>query len=315
MKRQSESKAKRKQSASRQDSQEQSRSRSPYGQVQEYNTNPIANAEPPWALPIPAVEGSAPWEIMPSPTAGASGGSGVSPGFSFPSPASMSSPFGRPYSPNGPATYSPNGRSYSLSSDAGLDDVWKILFPSDSNSATSLGSIIPMPLFTTPAPTAGPSLDIPHQGYLHYYLNNVLPLQFRFTGSLSVGHLVAPLAVSRGDVLTSVASLAALHLSIKRNKHTSSRAFLRMVETSNSLDDDAMVAVTSQRDSLERLRFTSASDFTAEDVILSAMFACSFSTFLGGTSKEWREILALTQRCLSAALALSPELSGGVSHG
>jgi hypothetical protein len=188
--------------------------------------------------------------------------------------------------------------------DPELDDVWRLLFGQPEHTQWQ-GQIVSS---FTPAPSAGPSTSLPNQNYLHHYLNVVLPLQYRFTGSLSIGELVAPLAIAKTEVLTSVSSLAALHMSVKRNKAIDPTTFL----TALSLpDDDALVAVSAHQDSIERLRFISSSDFTAEDIILSAMFAVSYLTFMGGTSKEWKEVLAISQRCLSAALASSPELTGG----
>ena len=191
------------------------------------------------------------------------------------------------------ATVHPFSAPLNFITDPDLGDVWRILF----------GQQQPY----VPQPTAGPSTLIPGQNYLHHYLNVVMPLQYRFTGSMSIGDLVAPLAMSRSEVLTSVSSLAALHLSVKRNRTIDPTAFFETL----GVDNDALVAVTSHRDAIERLRFISSSDFTAEDIIVSAMFAVSYHTFMGGTSKEWKEVLAISQRCLSAALASSPELTGG----
>ena len=188
--------------------------------------------------------------------------------------------------------------------DPELDDVWRMLFgqPEQTQWQDQIVNAF------TPGPSAGPSTSQPNQNYLHHYLNVVLPLQYRFTGSLSIGELVAPLAIAKTEVLTSVSSLAALHMSVKRNKAIDPTTFLNALSLP---DDDAMVAVSAHQDSIERLRFISSSDFTAEDIILSAMFAVSYHTFMGGTSKEWKEVLAISQRCLSAALASSPELTGG----
>jgi len=189
-----------------------------------------------------------------------------------------------------------------LNLDSELDEVWRLLFGQiDQNQW-------PNQWFSFPAPSAGPTMTFPNQNYLHHYLKVVLPLQYRFTGSLSIGELVAPLAMAKTEVLTSVSSLAALHMSVKRNRAADPTTFVAVL---GSTDDDARIAISSHRASIERLRFISSSDFTAEDVILSAMFAVSYHTFMGGTSKEWKELLAISQRCLSAALAGSPELIGG----
>jgi hypothetical protein len=186
--------------------------------------------------------------------------------------------------------------------DPDLDAVWRLLFSQPN------GTQWQNPWFSTPSPSAGLTASLPNHNYLHHYLNVVLPLQYRFKGSLSIGELVAPLAQAKAEVLTSVSSLAALHMSVKRNRAVDPTRFVTAL---GETDDDARVAIASHRDSIERLRFISSDDFTSEDIILSAMFAVSYQTFMGGTSKEWKEVLAISQRCLSAALAGSPELTGG----
>lgn len=204
------------------------------------------------------------------------------------------------------ATSPPFMTSPPFNLDPELDDVWRILFGSTDQNQwqnTLFDSL-------TPGPSAGLTTSLPNQNYLHHYLNVVLPLQYRFTGSLTIGEIVAPLAMAKTEVLTSVSSLAALHMSVKRNKAIDPNTFIAAL---SQPDNDAVVAVSSHQNSMERLRFISSCDFTAEDIILSAMFAVSYLTFMGGTSKEWREVLAISQRCLSTALASSPELAGGRS--
>jgi len=116
--------------------------------------------------------------------------------------------------------------------------------------------------------------------------------------------------LAKTEVLTSVSSLAALHMSVKRNKAVTPTTFVTAL---GDADEDARVAIVSHENSIERLRFISSNDFTSEDIILSAMFAVSYHTFMGGTSKGWKEVLAISQRCLSAALAGSPKLTGGIA--
>ena len=182
--------------------------------------------------------------------------------------------------------------------DPDLDDIWNTLFGNYSHYPTSHS--------LTPQPTAGPSTIIPGQQYLHHYVNAVMPLQYRFTGSLSVGSLVVPLAMSRKEVLTSVTALAALHLSVRRSKCPEPPT---LVSTSSALQDVAL-AISTHQDSIQRLRCMSSSDCIAENIVVCAMFAVSYHTFMGGTSKGWQEVLAISQRCLSTALASSPELFG-----
>lgn len=201
------------------------------------------------------------------------------------------------------ATVPPYNAPFNFINDPELDDVWRLLFGQDQPASTPFDPFNPF----IPDPSAGLAITVPGQNYLHHYLNVVMPLQYRFTGSMSIGDLVAPLAMARHEVLTSVSSLAALHMSVKRNKTVDPTAFLA------ALDNDGIVAINSHQETIERLRFISSTDFTAEDIIVSAMFAVSYHTFMGGTSKEWKEVLAISQRCLSAALASSPELTGGRS--
>ncbi|WWC59322.1 uncharacterized protein I303_101874 [Kwoniella dejecticola CBS 10117] len=233
------------------------------------------------------------------------------------------------------------------------------------------------PIFQMPSPTSGisnglsplgTSTSSPNLAYLHHYLNVVLPLQYRIMGiSISMGDFVAPLALQRNEVLTSVSSLAALHMVAQRTKrrpHNLSRLTVfdaystssisniskrdkksqatlieiereilnetstndpnTMVETSddddaeddddNDDDDDAdaRVASISHQRTMERLRFISPQDLTAEEIIVSVLFAVSYHLFCGGTSKHLKELLPISQRCLSAALYSSPELA--ISH-
>jgi hypothetical protein len=120
--------------------------------------------------------------------------------------------------------------------------------------------------------------------------------------------------MTRKEVLTSAASLAALHLVAQRtqkplNLPTSWTAADEAIDDGTG-DNDTLIAKSAHRRSIERLRFISSEDLTSEDVIVSALFAISFHLFSGGTSREWREVMMTSQRCLSAALSASPELSG-----
>lgn len=76
-------------------------------------------------------------------------------------------------------------------------------------------------------------------------------------------------------------------------------------------DDDTRMAVSAHQKAVERLRFLSPQDLTAEGVIVSALFAISYHLFSGGTSKQLKEMILINQRCLSAALSSSPEFSEG----
>ena len=233
----------------------------------------------------------------------------------------------------------PSTQAMGQQPDPALDEIWKILFgapPSDFSapafppipSPLSMSVDMsnpplypPFPLSTSPppaltVPTPGPEMSIQHVdmspvpdlGYLHHYLNVVLPLQYRFVFK-SMGDLVTPLAMAHSHVLNSVSSLAALHLAAQR----SSTNIFPLSDTddngSTQADLDAVVAKSSHRDSLQRLRYLSSKDLTSEDVIVSALFAISFHLFQGGTSKEWTDVLETAQRCLEAALASSPEVT------
>lgn len=196
----------------------------------------------------------------------------------------------------------------------------------------------PSPFFALPSPFADLGLTPPPPpaqrnpkdlSYLNHYLKVVLPMQYRIMGiSVLMGDFVAPLALYHPEVLASVSSLAALHLVSQRTKHrnrifptdpsinspsimtTGSGAFrVGSASLTEIGDDEAIVATAAHQRSIERLRFLSPQELTAGDVIISVLFAISYHLFSGGTSKHLKEMLAISQRCLSAALASSPELS------
>lgn len=211
--------------------------------------------------------------------------------------------------------------------DATFEDVWRILFgdntgftptPTPAPMQVPQGYIEPdpttdLPLLSVFSPSVYGAADNRHVEYLHHYLNVVLPLQYRF-GSRQLTDLIGPLAMTRKEVLTSAASLAALHLVAQRthkplNLPTSWTAADEAIDDGTG-DHDTLIAKSTHRRSIERLRFLSSEDLTSEDTIVSALFAISFHLFSGGTSREWREVMLTSQRCLSAALSASPELSG-----
>ncbi|WVQ83381.1 hypothetical protein IAT38_005522 [Cryptococcus sp. DSM 104549] len=238
-----------------------------------------------------------------------------------------------------------NAFANTAESEGELDDLWTSLF--GQTYPASWGSIPsqPLPVVTTPPgqspayfaalnspsipislspPMPSPTSDL---NYLHHYLKVVLPLQYRVMGiSILMADFVAPLAISRPEVLASVSSLAALHLVSQRTKNrnrlhspgpstnqsiitTASGSFrVGSASISEIGDDEALVATTAHQRSIERLQFLSPQDLTTEEVILSVLFAISYHLFSGGTSKHIREMLSISQRCLSAALASSPEL-------
>ncbi|ORX36937.1 fungal-specific transcription factor domain-domain-containing protein [Kockovaella imperatae] len=215
----------------------------------------------------------------------------------------------------------------SQSADAAIQDMWKILFGPDtpppplpasspihqapppathSELTFPLTIFRPMPAASVAPLMAASSSEIPDLGYLHHYLNVVLPLQYRFAFK-SMAELVTPLAMSNPQVMSSTSSLAALHLSAQR---TNTPFTMLTSETDASFNDvDAIVALTSHKDATDRLNFLSSSDLTSEDVIVSALFAISFHLFCGGTSREWVDVLATARRCLASALASSPEVT------
>lgn len=213
--------------------------------------------------------------------------------------------------------------------DATFEDLWKTLFGDLSGFSPTPATPPPQIHLQQPDPTADLTLlsvfspsqigaaDNRHVGYLHHYLNVVLPLQYRL-GSRQLTDLIGPLAMTRNEVLKSAASLAALHLVAQRTKKPLSLPSSwndgpdsdPTLETVEDADDDTMIARSAHRQSIERLRFLTSDDLTSEDVIVSALFAISFHLFSGGTSREWKEVMATSQRCLSAALNGSPEITG-----
>ncbi|WRT64835.1 uncharacterized protein IL334_001771 [Kwoniella shivajii] len=238
---------------------------------------------------------------------------------------------------NGPVDLGALIPSIPSMNDMSMDALWGILFgpqpPPEMNNTTE-NTTNPIthdtPLFTLPSPSPGLSPDTtPNIVYLHHYLNVVLPIQYRIMGiSISMGDFVAPLALQRTEVLTSVSSLAALHMVAQRTKRRPRNMSPIMPRISlfneyegsatlTNIDDDedadAKVAAASHHKTMERLRFISPQDLTAEEIIVSVLFAVSYHLFCGGTSKHLKELLAILQRCLSAALYSSPELQGDAS--
>jgi len=199
-----------------------------------------------------------------------------------------------------------------------VDDMWNTLFNQGASSAA------PSPTILSPDPYNLPATNIfdvsdgsPHMAYLHHYLNVVMPLQFRTAKSAAIGELVLPLAFQRSEILTSISSLAALHLAQKRTGNfTDNTATIPaggLFPAYISSDTDAVVARSSHRDSIERLRHVTAENLTAEDVIFPSLFAVSYYLFMGGTSTQWKEVIGMCQKCLFAALAASPDLTGEFS--
>lgn len=204
---------------------------------------------------------------------------------------------------------------------ADLDEMWKMLFssrpPSVQPSPTVLSPDPFPPLPEINALTSVPDNALSSMGYIHHYLNVVLPLQFRMGKSMAIGALVAPLAFQKSEVLTSISSLAALHLSSQRNGTLGTEVPLTPYHTAFPTnvtgDTDAIIARTAHRDVIDRLRFISSENLASEDVIVPALFAVSYYLFMGGTSSQWREVIAMVQKCLFAALAASPDLTGEYS--
>lgn len=202
--------------------------------------------------------------------------------------------------------------------DPELDEMWNTLFASPPPPQPSPTVFSPSPypalpdvgMFNTPGAS-------PNFAYLHHYLNVVMPLQFRTAKSLAIGEMVVPLAFQRSEILTSISSLSALHLASKRTGLLTSDKPKSPSDTlfpgNTPSDTDALIARSAHRDSVERLRFVSSENLAAEDVIFPALFAVSYYLFMGGTSAQWREVIAMCQKCLFAALAASPDLTGEYS--
>ncbi|WVW78542.1 hypothetical protein I302_100497 [Kwoniella bestiolae CBS 10118] len=191
--------------------------------------------------------------------------------------------------------------------------------PPNPNDNTSL-----TPYFCIPTSIPSP-LPTPYLTYLHHYLNVVLPLQYRIIGiTITMGDFVGSLALRCDEVLTSVSSLAALHMVAQRTKTNlghggvslDSKDKFTLLDVDDTEkddndqdeDEDTTVAITSHRKTLERLRFISSKDLIAEEIIISVLFAVSYNVFCGGTSKNLNDLVDISRRCLSAALYSSPEL-------
>lgn len=169
-----------------------------------------------------------------------------------------------------------------------------------SSSSTAVATHAPVPL--------GPELDFK---YLHHYLTIVLPLQYRFKIK-AMSECIAPLAMSDPEIFKSASCLAALHWSASKY-----RCLPSLPESPEGMsgDTEAIIAQTMHKNNLDRLRVTTSEKLTDEAVILPALFALSYYLFLGGTSHEWADILALARRCLAAAFAASPEVTGIAPNG
>ena len=202
--------------------------------------------------------------------------------------------------------------SDALFDDPELDEVWQMIFgggpfrPSPATSAASPTLLNPSALPTLPENTflETPS-SAPLMGYLHHYLTNIMPLQFRTARSLSIGEMVGPLAFQFTDILTSVTSLAALHLAQKRAPMPCANGGVDQI-----FEESAVLAVSAHQDSLNRLRYVPRDDLAAEHVIVPALFAVSYYLFKGGISPRWGEPMRVAHTCLAAAFAASPELTG-----
>jgi hypothetical protein len=217
----------------------------------------------------------------------------------------------------------------------GIDDMWKMIFSNNDAASSALFSSMtnqspphePSPTVLSPDPfppfpqnnilTTVPDTALSNMGYIHHFLNFVLPLQFRSANSLAIGAIVAPLAFQKSEILTSISSLAALHLASQRNGDLGTLApvitFGQTLPSNVAGDTDAIIARTAHRDVIDRLRFISSENLASEDVIVPALFAVSYYLFMGGTSSQWREVTAVVQKCLFAALAASPDLTGDYS--
>ena len=206
----------------------------------------------------------------------------------------------------------------SASNSTETDDIWTSLFQ------TTNPHINPSPTILSPNPYSLPATQVfdpsdgsPHMAYLYHYLNVVMPLQFRATKSAAIGQLVLPLAFERSEILTSISSLAALHLAQERTgrftDNTHSRALSDLYPGFVPSDADTVVALSSHRNSIENLRHVTKENLTAEVVVFPALFAVSYYLFMGGTSAQWREVIDMCQKSLFAVFAASPDLTGDFS--
>ncbi|WVR04577.1 hypothetical protein IAU60_001585 [Kwoniella sp. DSM 27419] len=207
---------------------------------------------------------------------------------------------------------------------SGMDAIWSMFMGGQvaSSRPRSSNSSPISPFLTIPSPSTGLSPPAPaNMQYLHYFITVVLPIQYRVTAaSNSMANMIAPLALSRNEVSHSVSALAALHKFAKRTKKRAvplSPRFTAFSPATGKLDcdidgdADAQVATTSHQKTMDRLRFISPQDLTAEEIIVAVLFAISYHLFSGGTSKHLNELVATLRRCLSAALLTSPELFPG----
>ncbi|WWC91955.1 uncharacterized protein L201_006907 [Kwoniella dendrophila CBS 6074] len=111
----------------------------------------------------------------------------------------------------------------------------KLQLQSESTTSTVITNpspLTPKSLRTNPNST---------QMYFNHYLDIILPLQFRFI-EYSTLNFLAPLALNDGNVMNSLNCLAALHLSIHKNKNKSKK----LENRGKDIDTDARINDRSQ---------------------------------------------------------------------
>ncbi|WVQ66777.1 uncharacterized protein L199_004968 [Kwoniella botswanensis] len=262
-----------------------------------------------------------------------------------PSPNAIEGPFTKSYTYPPPAEYYQNQyQSQSSSSnpdtpsslielsnpESPLEDLWIYLLNCQPDILSNLLSPSPIPprsLSKSPSPD---SVD----RYFHHYLNVVLPLQFRFTMKSSAADLLAPLAMRDDTVMNGLKALAALHLSVYKNKdktrndkNKDSRGEGVVWDDIVAVDDeeelrtlriqedegeegekDKEVAERSFDKTIKSLRSPTSDPNETDGLLVSSISAISYVIFSGGIASEWVEALRIARKYLWGALRDSPEL-------
>ncbi|ODN74109.1 hypothetical protein L202_07567 [Cryptococcus amylolentus CBS 6039] len=170
------------------------------------------------------------------------------------------------------------------------------------------------PIFSPPPRTLSVS-TMPSESYIQHYFNVMLPKQYPFIG-FAISDFLTRLTCANGDVLTSLSSLAALHISASKRREvggfdsTMQAARVLGLEDGQTEEEDVdqQVASSGHQHIVERLRFIAPAELTSEAVVVSAITALSYVTFAGGTAPQWRESLAVIRGCLASTLAASSKL-------
>ncbi|WWC95086.1 hypothetical protein V866_001938 [Kwoniella sp. B9012] len=262
-----------------------------------------------------------------------------------PSPNAIAGPFTKSYTYPPPAEYyqnqyqnqgsssnpdTPSSLTELSNPESPLEDLWIYLLncqPDILSNLVSPSPVSPRSLSESPSPD-------PVGRYFHHYLNVVLPLQFRFTMKSSAADLLAPLAMRDDTVMNGLKALAALHLSVYKNKDKNRNNENKDIRGEGVVWDDIVevdeeeelgtpriqedegeegetdkqVAERSFDKTIKSLRSPTSDPNETDGLLVSSISAISYVIFSGGIASEWVEALRIARKYLWGALRDSPEL-------